>query len=63
VVSSPFPSPAPTSPTRSLNGNANSFIPSKNTVTVTTQDGGRVNLQALRRGSLSPTGMYLSFEV
>ncbi|OAX34589.1 hypothetical protein K503DRAFT_698444 [Rhizopogon vinicolor AM-OR11-026] len=63
VVSSPFPSSTPTSPTRSLNGNANSFIPGKNPVTITTQDGGKVNLPALRKKSLSPTRMYLSFEV
>jgi len=56
VVSSPSPSPALASPTRSLNSNANSFIPgkSKSSVMITTQDGARVNLQALRRGSLSP---------
>jgi len=58
AVSSPSPSPALGSPTRSLNGNANSFIPSKSTVTISTQDGARINLQALRKGSLSPTAVY-----
>lgn len=51
--SSPSPSPALTSPTRSLNGNANTFIPSKNTVTLKYQDGTKVNLQAPRKGSTS----------
>jgi len=63
IVSSPSPSPALTSPTRSLNGKASTFIPGKNTVTITTQDGARLNLHTLRKDSLSPTCMHLSFEV
>lgn len=55
--SSPSLSPALTSPTRSLNGNANTFIPSKNTVTLKTQDGTKVNLQALRKGRISPASI------
>ncbi|KAG1798249.1 uncharacterized protein HD556DRAFT_229495 [Suillus plorans] len=52
--SSPSPSPAMASPTRSLNSNANTFIPSKNTVTFKSQDGTKLNLQALRKGMISP---------
>lgn len=58
TVLSPSPSPALTSPTRSLNGNANTFIPSKNTVTMKSQDGTKLNLQALRRGSISPPSIH-----
>lgn len=53
--SSPSPSPALTSPTRSLNCNANAFVPSKTTVTLKSQDGTKVNLRALgNRGRISP---------
>ncbi|KAG0702282.1 hypothetical protein DFH29DRAFT_875321 [Suillus ampliporus] len=53
-ATSQSPSPALASPTRSLNGNANAFIPSKNTVTMKSPDGTKVDLKALRKGSISP---------
>lgn len=56
--SSPSPSPALTSPTRSLNCNANAFVPSKTTVTLKSQDGTKVNLRALgNRGRISPASI------
>lgn len=54
---SPSLSPTLTSPTRSLNSNANTFIPSKTTVTLKSQDGTKVNLQALRKGRISPASV------
>lgn len=56
--SSPSPSPALTSPTRSLNCNANAFVPSKTTVTLKSTDGTKVNLRALgNRGRISPAAI------